>query len=612
MKKIERDLKSKFLEEIEIKDVSQHLSQKLEIKKKEHLSIVDFLFKSRKGLIWISSSALSLGLLITLSFVFISAYLNTPTYQGMEVTRGDLLSQNFLLSDVSDEFVDEIESSIGVETLDGISYYTETSERIIITVKLDNPEFFEILSFTLNGRLYQTFEFVEGSNSEQLLIYFDVQDLPGIQEITIDAIKYVDGTNIRDVRFEADRTIQIGILYENVPNVTNVSELVQATAFGVSFVVNDSNLLLNPTNGTMMYIFDGTRIVFQNVVSIGTNVIPYSNLRMGSTYEYAIVGVFDPLDGLGKRAFILHQNIFTTSKGFEFSLEESTTEVISFSIDALDLNNGSVDLVEIILNDEVVVSSLENLTSYTFEGLLSNTAYTVVANYRYSITENGASVEVSDTIETEITTQAKPVPIVEITVLEVSDDDISFTYDVSDLSSVIFEKLELYLNDTLVETMTELSSINLASLLSNTTYDLILYYTYDLNDGNGAIAVNYESSFTTLEKTAPTIIFTSAIAFGNSLFAKFRISDIDDLVEIIRFDLYKDGILVQSISEEITTQLAADETYVFDGDLTFEFLGSGDYILVAIYQYDLNDGNGFILVDTTDISDDNTLRYIAP
>jgi hypothetical protein len=610
MKKIEHQIKELFQKEVIIKDSFHVLTQKLEIKKRKKTSFFKYIFTTRKGLIWSLSSFMILGIVTSLSFVFINGYLNTPTYQGMEVASNTLLSQNFLLSDVSDEFIDDIETEIGIETLDGISYYTQVSERIIITVKLDNPLFFEILSFTLNGRLYQTFEFIEGSNSEQLLIYFNVRDLPGIQEITVDAIKYVDGSNIRDVRFEADRTIQIGILYEVVPTVTNVSELVQATAFGVSFVVNDVNLLLNPTNGTMIYVFDGTNIVFANTVSIGTNVMPYSNLRMGSTYEYAIVGVYDPLDGLGKRAFILHQNTFTTSKGFAFDNISSETDSISFDINAFDLNNGSIDLIEVALNDEVIQSSTLDLESYVFDSLLSNTNYDVTVTYSYSITVDGTSVKVTDTIQTQVKTATKPTPTINFSVLEVSQKDISFAYQVSDIESVTFEKIDLLLEGELVFTISDLSTLSLDMLLSNSNYSVLLYYTYNLNDGNGDIPQTFESSFKTLSNTKPEVVFTSAIAFASTLFAKFRLTDPSAVGEIVSFDLYKDGTLVQSISENIVLRLLANETYIFEGDLSFEYLGSGDYLLVANYTYDLNDGNGVITIDTTDVNDINTLRYI--
>ena len=55
---------------------------------------------------------------------------------------------------------------------EGISLYANPKEEIVVTVQIDNPKSFEILSFTLNGRLYQSYEFLEGSNSTQILVKF--------------------------------------------------------------------------------------------------------------------------------------------------------------------------------------------------------------------------------------------------------------------------------------------------------------------------------------------------------------------------------------------------------------------------------------------------------
>jgi hypothetical protein len=378
----------------------------------------------------------------------------------------------------------------------------------------------------------------------------------------------------------------------------------------VSFVVNDTNLLLNPLNGTLIYVFDGTSIIFTNEVSIGTNVMPYSNLRMGQTYEYAIVGVFDPLDGLGKRAFILQQNTFTTSKGFEFDETSSTVDSISLSLDKLDLNNGIVTQVEVLLNDNVILTSNENNLAYTFNDLLSNTLYDVVVNYSYSINENGENVTITDTIETQIQTDARPIPTLTFEIISVDDSQVEFTYLVSDIEIVALEKAELYLGNTLIETITSLEDFNLSSLLSDTNYAVVLYYAYDLNDGNGPIPTTYSSSFKTESKFIPSVMFTSAINFGNQLFAKFRITDQSDVASILSFDLYKDGQIVQTINS-FTTRLVANQTYIFEGDLTFTYLGSGDYLLVANYSYDLNDGQGIINVDSIEIEDENTLRFIS-
>ena len=91
---------------------------------------------------------------------------------------------------------------------DGI-YYAMPNEDIYIHVHISNPDGFEILSFTLNGVKYSSYMFEEGSDLETLILKYNVGDKNGINQYTIDAIKYVDGENIKDVRMEGDRTIEV-------------------------------------------------------------------------------------------------------------------------------------------------------------------------------------------------------------------------------------------------------------------------------------------------------------------------------------------------------------------------------------------------------------------
>ena len=89
------------------------------------------------------------------------------------------------------------------------TYYALPNEDIYINVHLSNPDGFEILSFTLNGVKYSSYMFEEGSDLETLVLKYNVGNKGGMQEYTIDAIKYVDGNKIKDVRMEGDKTIQV-------------------------------------------------------------------------------------------------------------------------------------------------------------------------------------------------------------------------------------------------------------------------------------------------------------------------------------------------------------------------------------------------------------------
>lgn len=93
--------------------------------------------------------------------------------------------------------------------ISGGPYYAQPNEDIYIHVHISNPDGFEILSFTLNGVKYSTYMFEEGSDLETLILKYNVGEKEGVQQYTIDAIKYVDGENIKDVRMEGNRTIEV-------------------------------------------------------------------------------------------------------------------------------------------------------------------------------------------------------------------------------------------------------------------------------------------------------------------------------------------------------------------------------------------------------------------
>ena len=97
----------------------------------------------------------------------------------------------------------------------GETYYAKKHEDIYIHIHFSNPDEFEILSFTLNGVKYSTYMFEQGSDLETLILKYNVGDANGLQEYTIDAIKYVDGEKIKDVRMQGDQTVKVYVSSDN-------------------------------------------------------------------------------------------------------------------------------------------------------------------------------------------------------------------------------------------------------------------------------------------------------------------------------------------------------------------------------------------------------------
>ena len=188
-------------------------------------------------------------------------------------------------------------------------------EKFLINIHLYNPTAYEILSFTLNGRKYQSYEFKEGSTSDKLIIEVEAGMNPGLKEYTIDAIKYIDATEIKDVRMEGDKTIKAGVKYDITPNATIEKEEIDTKAFKLIIDIKDENNLIN-NNGLYFFLFSDENIVYNTKLKVGMNEITYDNLQMGVDYEYVIVGVYDDYSGNGNSSVVLEHNEFKAQDGF--------------------------------------------------------------------------------------------------------------------------------------------------------------------------------------------------------------------------------------------------------------------------------------------------------
>ena len=104
-------------------------------------------------------------------------------------------------TDHVEELPEEIEElvTITVEADDEVKYYVRPGETFIVEVHIANPDDFEIQSFTLNGKKYANYMFKDGSTMELLLLEVTAPATSGYTSYSIDAIKYIDGTEIKDV-----------------------------------------------------------------------------------------------------------------------------------------------------------------------------------------------------------------------------------------------------------------------------------------------------------------------------------------------------------------------------------------------------------------------------
>ncbi len=264
-------------------------------------------------------------------------------------------------------------------------YFAKKNEDVYFVIHIENPDNFVILSFTLNGTVYSSYMFEEGSDMETLILKYNVGDVEGEQSYTIDAIKYVDGSAIKDVIMEGERTVNVKIYPEEQPTVAVIEETVNY--LDVSFVatVDDPKELIAASDGKLYaMLYDGETLIQEKEISAG-DTVTFENLLPDTLYQYALVAVYDAIDGEGKKAYVLYEKAFYTEKiveiqtsklwGFEvrFSANWSENYTGTKQFDSLALYEGETKIRDIDVNSTKVSNlpfdkELLLVATYTVDG----------------------------------------------------------------------------------------------------------------------------------------------------------------------------------------------------------------------------------------------------
>ena len=492
-------------------------------------------------------------------------------YKGDCTDNKDELDNNNPYPDNSEKIEDEIQSSLEVIGSTKEIYYTTPNQYIYINIHISNPDKYEILSFTLNGEKYSSYMFEQGSTLETLILKVNVGNTSGIVEYTIDQIKYVDGTEIKDVKIDGEKTVKAGVKINNQvsANISNVNIGTNSISFAAKITDNDA--LLAYSNGAIKAVlYDGEQLVATKDIAIGDNNIVFDVLTTNTVYQYAIVAFYDDLSGNGVEAHILTKNAF------------STNPVVLFDNIAIDKTNITFGLKwdESVANKTLTSLKLcrgatlvQNLAvvATSASGLLSGETYILIAEYQ--------DLGKTESITLEFTTLMKEECVISLTNPTNTQTSIGFEINETDVDNIgSVTKIELYKDNQLV---TEAESINVRSfdgLLSNTTYTVKITYTYDLNDGMGARSIIKESSITTLAKSAPTIAINNSSCDKNSIYLEISKNDRDNTITEVEVDLLIDGVVVKNIKLNESCTIA---------DLLYDT----QYSVRVTAYYDLNDGN---------------------
>lgn len=451
-------------------------------------------------------------------------------------------------------------------------YYADKNQDIFITIRLSNPDSYEILSFTLNGKKYSNYMFENGSDMENLVLKVNVGDVGGIVEYTIDAIKYVDGTDIKDVRMDGDRTVKAGVRAsdQTYVNVTNEQKSMTSISFDAQVV--DLYSLIEKSGGyAKAVLYDGVNMLTKDIkVGEKTNIV-FDNLTPNTVYQYGVVALYDNLSGNGAKLNTLYKKAVYTDTIVLFKDVQVGKESIEWGfVWNESFANKQMSAISLWQNGAKVQDV--DATAMRLDGLKSNNEYTLKATYKNLQNQD-------ETIAIEFVTCAKAVPTVEIANVQSTQTEISFELDVTDTDNVgAITKIELLHGDDEFIVASDLTSHSFENLLSNNDYTIQVTYVYDLNDGVGEQQIVKTANIKTKAKAAPMVEIVNVQSTQTEISFGLNITDTDNVGAIAKIELLhgEDAPIVVENT---------DRTFV-------NLLSNNDYTIKVTYAYDLNDGVG--------------------
>ena len=454
-------------------------------------------------------------------------------------------------------------------------YYADKNQDIFITIKLSNPDSYEILSFTLNGKKYSNYMFENGSDMENLVLKVNVGDVGGIVEYTIDAIKYVDGTDIKDVRMDGDRTVKAGVRAsdQTYVNVTNEQKSMTSISFDAQVV--DLYSLIEKSGGyAKAVLYDGVNMLTKDIkVGEKTNIV-FDNLTPNTVYQYGVVALYDNLSGNGAKLDTLYKKAVYTDTIVLFKDVQVGKESIDWGfVWNESFANKQMSAISLWQNGAKVQDV--DVTATRLDGLKSNNEYTLEATYKNLQNQD-------ETISIEFVTCAKAVPTVEIANVQSTQTEISFELDVTDTDNVgAVTKIELLHGDDEPIVASDLTSRSFENLLSNNDYTVKVTYTYDLNDGAGKQQIVKTADIKTKAKAMPSATISNLTSTQNTIECDIAYTDVDSVGSVVEIALYRLENKIKSVP--------------FATHVSFDGLESGkEYKVVVECKYDLNDGKGEI------------------
>lgn len=261
-----------------------------------------------------------------------------------------------------------------------------------IAVHIDNPDDFEILSFTINGEKYTRDMFEKGSTGQTIYFTpphktfkFGTHTVVSFS-ITISDIKFLDGDEIKDVIIDGDTELKMNDASARIS--ANFYD-VNVGASSLSFVVNtDNTLSIKQSESASLsdrdlkaVLYDGDRIVASRVLPLkGETTVHFDGLVANTLYQLLVVGYYKDYEEDEKTFHVLCDSVFYTDSALLFKNVEIGEESVSFGYHWNEEHqNKEITALKLYMGEDYIKDIDTDVTQVN--GLLTGTGYRLVAEY---------------------------------------------------------------------------------------------------------------------------------------------------------------------------------------------------------------------------------------
>ncbi|MFA5007240.1 MAG: hypothetical protein WC509_07210 [Candidatus Izemoplasmatales bacterium] len=520
------------------------------------------------------------------------AFFEAPSFLGIAVTpsepptaaswgNGTIAGDPFGTDDPGN-VGDVVESLYGAEPLPDRDLYLRPDTEYRITIRLANPDLFDIASVTLDGVVVTADAFAEGSTATEVVISFHSGFEPGFRTIVLEDVSYGFEAEIRHVTLPDEPSLTVGILAVDAPTMT-LSELeTTSTTVSMNVDVADPDL-----TAVFRYaaLYDGTDGTFYPVeLELGQNVVLFEDLRPGTRYQLLLFSGCDPFADQSLR-FAYHVNeLLVTDLPYAWVDESVTHAGIAADLVLADPTyEGTLVRVELHREGLRVATAADPLHP-SFADLLSGTAYSLVATAVQDVHGVGSTEVVA--LETAFATTTNAVPSIAFGDHEASAGSIAFAMSADDPDAVgDWLVASIYDEGAYVASAADLNAPVFDGLLSDHAYEIRIVYHYDLGDGLGTRIVTASMKVRTMANPAPEAALADIVVTTETLSFAVALSDPAGIGRIATVELRDAGGFISALDPLAVSHL-------------LEGLASGHEYRIAVgVEADFGDGRGIRTIE---------------